>query len=351
MKQVAVLGATGIIGQQFIRMLCDNPKFHLNSVYASERSAGKKLTEIWNLPFYKCPEEFADIEIEHINNPSDSLDIVFSGLPATVAKEVEPLFRDKGLGVFSNASAFRMDPLIPILIPEINQSHLELVKLQQENTGSQGFIVTNANCSVSGAAIYLGELRKLLAFSHAVITTYQALSGAGIKGVSSIEIASNVIPFIQSEEEKIVVELRKILAKLGENGKLEAPDFRVATNCARVPVIDGHLEAISVIAENEDFNTYDLSMNFAKIRSPLDHDLHFAPTQHLIAVQGNNRPQPRLDAFFGETPATKGMSVIAGRFRKFDDMFNSYILVHNTIRGGAGGSLLNAELMLDRGLI
>ena len=243
-KKCIILGCTGFIGQQFLRLLENHPKFELVAIYASSRSAGKKMKELWNLPYFDYPEIYSDLIINDIENISQDIDIAFSGLPASVAMEIEAKLRVRGVAVFSNASAHRMDKDVPILIPEINQEHLTLAKIQRENLGVHGFIITNANCSVTGAAMYLHELVRILPLNNAVITTYQALSGAGNKGLQMKNIKNNVIPYINLEEEKMIVEAKKILGKFEDQGFIRDHGISLVTNCARVNVIDGHLEAL-----------------------------------------------------------------------------------------------------------
>ncbi|MFV2014534.1 MAG: aspartate-semialdehyde dehydrogenase, partial [Candidatus Heimdallarchaeota archaeon] len=233
-KKCVVLGATGLIGQQFVRLLADHPNFDLTNIYASKRSAGKDLSDIWQLPNYNIPSTFNNLKIEDLNEISNNPNfyIAFSGLPTGIAKDVETNLRDKGVAVFSNASAHRMDSEVPILIPEINLEQLELAKVQQEKFDTTGFIITNANCSVTGAAIYLYELSNILDINTSVITTYQAKSGAGYKGLSNQAIINNVFPFIQSEEDKIAIEANKIMGYY-QNNSIKPREHSIIANCAR----------------------------------------------------------------------------------------------------------------------
>ncbi|MHA2503271.1 MAG: aspartate-semialdehyde dehydrogenase [Candidatus Kariarchaeaceae archaeon] len=346
---VAILGATGIIGQQFTRMLADHPMFNLTHLYASERSAGKRVDDIWQLPFFDCPIGIKDQKIEDISKLDREVDIVFSGLPSKYAGKIESELREQGVGVFSNAGSHRMDDDVPILIPEINGDHLELVKIQRERYGTEGFIITNSNCSAAGAAIYLGELDRLIPVNNGVITTYQALSGAGIGGVTALDITSNVIPHIANEEPKIIAETQKINASLS-NGELKKHSMSLVANAARVGVIDGHLMAITTFHDSS--NNIDLIDEFKKLKSPLrTNDHHIAPSSHLHYTDEESRPQPLLDVLRSDTEDSLGMVVHVGRLRRNGNSISSYVLVHNTIRGGAGGSILNAELAKIEGIL
>ncbi|MCE7736805.1 MAG: aspartate-semialdehyde dehydrogenase [Candidatus Heimdallarchaeota archaeon] len=351
-KKCIILGCTGFIGQQFVRLLENHPKLDLVAVYASSRSAGKKMKDVWNLPYFHCPEIYSDLIISDMEDISQNVDIAFSGLPTSIAQEIEINLREKGVAVFSNASAHRMDKDVPILIPEINQEHLKLAKIQRENHGVQGFIITNANCSVTGAAMYLNELEKILPLNNAVISTYQALSGAGNKGLQMPNITNNVLPYINMEEEKMIIEAKKILGKLEDQGFIRDHDISLVTNCARVNVIDGHLEAITAFSQQS--NTIEQDQIIKKlqdVKSPLPNTLYTGPNKHLIYLNEHDRPQPQLDAYYGESAQLSGMHLMVGRVRKNLHSISSYILVHNTVRGGSGGSILNAELAIHRNLI
>ncbi|MCE7736513.1 MAG: aspartate-semialdehyde dehydrogenase [Candidatus Heimdallarchaeota archaeon] len=352
-KKCVILGATGLIGQQFVRLLAGHPKFDLTNVYASERSTGKSLNEIWQLPNFDFPSEFSDLKIEDLSkiNTNQEIDIAFSGLPTGVAYDLESDLREKGVAVFSNASAHRMDPEVPILIPEINLEQFELARVQKEKYETTGFIVTNANCSVTGAAMYMHELSNLLDVKASVVTTYQAQSGAGYKGLANQAIVNNVHPFIKNEEEKIGIEANKIMG-IYQNNSIKSRTHSIIANCARVNVTDGHLESItSFVNEDIEFSAETIRDKFRKIESPLNNNLHTAPRRHIVYMNEEDRPQPKLDSYYGENEQLRGMSLMVGRMRKVENTISSYILVHNTIRGGAGGSVLNAEIALQKGYI
>ncbi len=356
-KTCAILGASGLIGQQFIRMLYDHPSYQIHSLYTSSNSEGKTVSEVWALPDFQTPFGVKDTTFKNINGLYEidefDFDIVFSALPSSVALPIEEYLRSKGMAVFSNSSAYRMDPEVPIMIPEINPDTLELVKNQKIKYNG-GFIVTSSNCSVTGAAIYLNELLKIHKIDTAIITTYQALSGAGAKGVSAVQGMGNVIPFINGEEEKIIVEAKKILGSVMD-GRIIDKDINIITTCARVSVIDGHLESINA----RTLEQVDIDVLFKQLRainSPLEHPHHIAPSKHLIVRSEKDRPQPRIDLYAGSPDwSAKGMAVTVGRIRKqsFDDetWINAFVLVHNTIRGGAGGSILNAEFIENHDML
>ena len=281
-------------------------------------------------------------------------DIAFSGLPAEIAFDLEGKLREEGVSVFSNASAYRMGELVPILIPEINSEHLHLVSRQRKMSDSDGFIITNSNCSVSGSSIFLSELQKIIPIDTAVITTYQAMSGAGLTGVSGLKIVNNVIPFIKDEEKKIEIETKKILGKISNDGKIEYSDISIIANCARVPVVDGHLESITVFPKNKNIvDVSEIITKMRKVKSSIFDPSHFhiAPESHISIQTQPDRPQPALDVYSGEPESAKGMSVSIGRIRVNSKSISAFILVHNTIRGGAGGSVLNAEFAKSQGLI
>lgn len=346
--RVAVLGATGLIGQQFLRMLSDHPQFELTETYASAKSVGKHFRDIWRLPFFDYPEYLDEFEIVGMDNVNpDNFDIAFSALPAGIADKLELDLREKGIGVFTNSSPHRMDADVPILIPEINADHIELARIQKESMS--GFIISNANCSVTGASIYLHELNKVNKINTSVVSTYQALSGAGLNGVSSLAISDNVIPFIKDEEFKVQIEAKKILGEF-ENNMIINSDMEVIVNCARVNVVDGHTEAITTF-HGEDTDLDELKQKMREISNPFYAELYSAPKTHLEFLEAEDRPQPRLDRLRGQTDQTRGMSVSVGRLRCQNRSVSSFILVHNTIRGGAGGSILNAEFARKLNLI
>ncbi|MDH5401316.1 MAG: aspartate-semialdehyde dehydrogenase [Candidatus Heimdallarchaeota archaeon] len=342
-----ILGASGIIGQQFIAILNEHPKFKVTEMYASQNSAGKSIEDIWSLPNTSVPNNLSDLKIKHINNIDKNLDILFSALPSQESKLIETKFANQGFKIFSNASGNRMEQNIPILIPEINHEHLELLKYQ--NFDKNGFIITNSNCSTAGLTLYLHELRQLVNFDKVIVSTYQALSGAGKKGLEDKSKLGNVVPFIKNEEEKMKLETKKIMGKI-RNNIIIPYDVEIEVSTARVPVVDGHLLSITVIpTDPNEAKSIDIESKLDKVITPFINDnLYFAPNKHLIVNKEEDRPQPKLDINSG-TP--EGMPISVGRIRNTGSFISAFVLVHNTIRGGAGGSVLNAELSMSRGLL
>ena len=350
-KNCVVLGA-GLIGQQFVRMLDEHPDFNLVAVVASEKSVGVTLKEKWKLPDFSVPVNFADmllLTMDDLQTKLNEFNIVFSALPAEMAKTVEKDLALKGKKVFSNASAFRYEKDIPILIPEINDNQLSIVE-HQDTFLNNGFIITNSNCSISGLAIVLHSLRhsKVL-FRNVFVSTYQALSGAGFEGLTNIP-RDRVIPYIDKEEEKMTIESQKILGYLNHTEIISDTSYQLLANCARVPIENGHLEAITIELVNEtsldDVKNALISLNNRKIR-----DLPTAPENVIIIMEENDRPQSKLDLYSESKSRSLGMTVTVGRLRLNGKFLRFYLLVHNTIRGGAGGSILNAELALRRGYL
>jgi len=347
MKKVALLGATGAMGQRFVDMLENHPYFDLRVLVASSHRRGKKYgKDVHWLLGNSVPDYVKDLEIMEFDVKTlekENIDIVFSALPSEVAREYEGTLREKGYPVFSNSSAYRMEGDVPIVIPEVNREHIELTKIQKEKYG--GFIVTNSNCSTSGLVMALYPLKKF-GIEEVIVTTYQAISGAGYPGVASLDICSNVIPYIKNEEEKIRRESRKILGTY-ENGKIKSYKMRIIASCARVPVRDGHLESV-VVKLREDVPLEKVKESMENLK-PLG-DLPTAPKNPIIIRDEDDRPQPLLDACVG-SGKSKGMSVVVGRFANIEGYLRFYLLVHNTIRGGAGNAILNAEYALKYGYL
>ncbi len=349
--KVAVLGATGMIGQRFIEMLEDHPYFEMEGLYASERSEGKRLGDVLKVRDHVYKDETLDMRIETMNldKISKNCRIAFSGIPSDLAGPTETELAGKGVGVFTNAGSHRMDKDVAILIPEVNPEHLESIK-DQSTYANGGFIVTNANCSSTGIAAPLAALNMKYGLNQVFISTYQALSGAGYPGVPSLDAVGNVVPFIKGEEEKMESELAKMLGKY-EDKQFKFADFKVYANCARVPVVDGHLESLT-LSMKEEPSVEDVIKTFEEYRGePQKLKLPSAPEQPIIVRKEDNRPQPAFDVFAGGTGRSKGMAVTLGRIRKKDEFYKIFALSHNTLRGGAGGSVLNAELAHVKGLI
>ena len=339
--KVAVLGCTGLVGRQFVRLLDDHPYFELSLLTASERSAGKPGAEAGAPPTQVIRETSVAAVL------ASQAQVAFSALPAATAGPLEAELRDRGLFVFSNAGAHRMEADVPLLIPEANAAHLELARVQLRRHA--GFIVTNPNCVVSGLAL---ALKPLMAFGPdaVTVTTFQAVSGGGRRGVAAWEILGNVVPFIPGEEEKVVRETRKILGSLAAEHVAES-GLEVFPACSRVPVKDGHLQSVSVefagpIAYEE------IERALAGFTAePQQLKLPTAPRRPVKVCPGDDRPQPLLDSHAGEPGRARGMAVSVGRLRLRGKRLSFFLLVHNTVRGAAGGSLLNAELAVSKGLI
>jgi len=345
--RVGILGATGMVGQRFIQLLENHPQFEITALAASDRSQGKSFEEActWRL----AGEMPAFVKSMTVAAPRPPLEceLIFSSLPGDIARESEGSFARSGFPVISNSSAFRMDPDVPLLIPEVNPGHLDLLDAQRKNRGEgKGFIVTNPNCSTIMLALALAPLHVQFGVKSVIATTMQALSGAGYPGVASLAISDNVLPFIEGEEEKIEQETLKILGQVNRAG-IEAAPMAVSAQCHRVNVSDGHMAAVRVTlvdtAVIEDVK--DALASFSAIPQKLQ--LHSAPKYPIIVRDEADRPQSRLDRDAGN-----GMSVTVGRL--FPDNVLDYRFValsHNTIRGAAGAAILNAELLIATGVL
>jgi aspartate-semialdehyde dehydrogenase len=337
---VGILGATGIVGQRYIRLLSNHPWFEITEVAASEKSAGKTYGEVmkhrWKLGG-EIPYEVRDKVIKECV-PKLDCKIVFSALDANVAGPIEEDFAREGYIVISNARNHRMDEDVPLLIPEVNPESLQLIEIQKKRRGFKGFIITHPNCSTTHLCLAIKPIHDKFKIRKIIVTTMQALSGAGYPGVASLDIVDNIIPYIPLEEEKIENETLKILGKV-ENGKIKYADILVSATCNRVPVSDGHLESVSIELENkpsmdeliECMNSFDPLKNY-------DLPSHVKP---IIILKEEDRPQPRLDRNLAN-----GMASVVGRIRKCNVLdYKFLILGNNTIRGGAGGAILIAELL------
>jgi aspartate-semialdehyde dehydrogenase len=341
--EVGVLGATGVVGQQFVSRLARHPWFRCTWLAASERSEGKTYKSIapWKLST-SIPGSAADRVVQACV-PGKGPKVVFSGLDASVAGDIEQAFAAAGHIVVSNARNFRMDPLVPLLIPEVNADHLKLLGEQRRAKGWPGAIVTNPNCSTVVLAMALAPLRQF-DVRACIVSTMQAVSGAGYPGVPSLDILGNVVPFIGGEEEKMQAETLKIL---GTDGGRTPYAAAVSAHCNRVPVLDGHTMTISVAFEQKPSlaEIADALRNFSG--RPQELWLPSAPQPPLVVTEEPNRPQPRLDADLGG-----GMAVTIGRLRDCPVMDAKFVaLGHNTVRGAAGAAILNAELMHSEGLL
>jgi aspartate-semialdehyde dehydrogenase len=341
--EVGVLGATGAVGQQFVRLLEGHPEFKLTWLAASDRSAGKRYADAtpWRLATPR-PAGIGDVIVE-TPTPGKGPKLVFSGLDAGVAEQIEGDFARAGHVVISNARNFRMHRSVPLLVPEVNPEHLDLCVQQQAHW--KGLIVTNPNCSTVFLSMALAPLRQF-GLSKVVVTTLQAISGAGYPGVASWDILGNVVPFIGGEEDKMQSETQRILGTMA--GDEVAPHtVAISATTTRVPVLDGHTESISVSLDQK-VTLADVKQALVSFRGrPQELKLHFAPPQPIVYLEEENRPQPRLDV-----ERDKGMAVSIGRLRECSVLGVKFVaLGHNTVRGAAGAAILNAELMRAQGLL
>lgn len=347
-RKVAILGATGAVGQRYIQLLQNHPWFKVEVLAASERSAGKKFKDACNWVMETdLPKEIGEMPVVNADVKSvekaGKVDLIFSSLPGDLAGKVEEEMAAV-YPVFSKASAHRMEDDVPLLIPEINPDHVELIKLQQKARGWKGFITTDPNCSTIQLAISLKPLVQF-GLKQVIVTTMQALSGAGYPGVASLDIIDNVVPYISKEEEKMEQEAFKILGSF-DGKKVKSAEFQMSASCNRVHVKDGHLESVFVKLD-KDPSMEELEAAFAKFKGePQKLKLPSAPKNPIVVRKEPNRPQPRYDRDTGN-----GMSVVIGRLRKDPIMTFKYMcLGHNTIRGGAGAGILSAELLVAKGL-
>lgn len=342
--KVGILGATGAVGQKFVEILDAHPWFEITALAASERSAGKpyRVAANW-IGSRPIPSSIAEMPVVDAV-PDVDCDLVFSGLDASVAEGLEADFARAGYPVISNARNYRMHDDVPLLIPEINPDHAALIT--QQDWGSDGFVVTNPNCSTVGLACALRPLVDSFDVDLVHVVTMQALSGAGYPGVASLDALANVVPYIGGEEEKMATEPRKILGRLVD-GRVEPAALRVSAQCNRVPVLDGHMECVSVkfrrVVEVED-----VRQAYLEFRSPIaDHQLPSAPGRLFQVFDDPRFPQPRRHAEHG-----RGMTISIGRIRRCEVLdFKFVVLVHNTVRGAAGGAVLNAELLINQGYL
>lgn len=341
--RVGILGATGTVGQRFCQLLENHPQFEITALAASDRSVGKPFAEAcsWKL-LTPMPEGVKNIIVTPIEPPLDC-DLVFSSLPSSVARETEEAFARAGYPVISNSSSFRMEEDVPLLIPEINYKHLDLIEVQKKKRGfDKGFIITNPNCAVVSFAPPLAALDQAFGVESVFLTTMQAISGAGYPGVASLDITDNVMPYIAGEEPKVEIEAQKILGKFNGEG-IEKADFVVSAQCFRVHVVDGHTASVRVKLKRSSTleEVIEAINNFPNL------NLKSSPEDFMIIREEPDRPQPRLDRDTG-----KGMTITVGRL--FPDNIFDYRFValsHNTVRGAAGAAVLNAELLIEKGLI
>jgi aspartate-semialdehyde dehydrogenase len=346
--EVGILGATGMVGQHFIKFLQGHPWFDLVWLGASDRSAGKKYRDAMTWHLGVVPETVADIAVED-SKPGNAPRLLFSAMDASVATDIERAFAQAGHVIVSNSRNHRMERDVPLLVPEINPDHLKLVPGQQRARGWKGQIVTNPNCSTIVLTMGLAPLKQF-GITKIVATTLQAISGAGYPGVASMDIMGNVVPYIGMEEEKMEQETQKILGEFRQTGSdahIVPLPAKMSAHCNRVPVVDGHTVTVSVELSAKPAEA-DLRHAIETFRAaPQERNLPSAPKNPVIYMPENNRPQPRKDA-----ERERGMAAFVGRLRPCPVLDYKFVaLGHNTIRGAAGAAVLNAELMHSEGML
>ena len=347
--RVGVLGATGAVGQRFVQMLEGHPWFELSVLCASQRNTGKRYADACNwLLRGDMPPHLRDCVLQEIA-PGIDCQLVFSALPSGPARTIEAELAAAGYIVCSNASAYRYEPDVPLLIPEVNPEHVGLIDLQRRQRGWPGFITTNPNCSTTHLVSALHPLHEAFGVKKVFVVTMQAVSGAGYTGVPSMDVIDNVIPFINAEEEKMESrEPQKLLGRF-DGQAVQMADFVVSAHCNRVPVRNGHLAAVSVEFARRP-SLEDVRRAWAEYQPlPQRLGLPSAPEQAILYREEADRPQPRMDRLAGSVP---GMTTVVGRLRADPLLHVKFLaLGHNTIRGAAGGSLLNAELLVSQGYL
>ena len=347
---VGVLGATGAVGQRLVRMLDGHPWFRVAAMAGSARTTGKLYGDTLrpSVGGGRLSDELLNARL--LASSADSFSgckVVFSALPAEAARELEPAMARAGLGVISNASAHRPLPDVPLIVPEVNPDHLEMIARQRRERGWSGFIVTNPNCSTIILTLALAPIHRAFGLEEVFVTTLQAVSGSGFNGVGGLDIIDNVIPYIGGEEDKMETEPLKLLGTLGETGEVVAPNMRISAQCTRVPTTDGHLEMVSVRLGKK-VRAEDIIDCWQEWRpAPQRLDLPSAPDPAVVVRSEPNRPQTRIDRDEG-----RGMASVVGRLRPCPLLdYKFTVLGHNLVRGAAGGVLLIAELMKAEGYI
>lgn len=344
--RVAVLGATGLVGQRLVLMLTGHPWFEVRALAASDNSVGKRYADAVKWHLGSDMPAYAREMIVQPCEPKFDAPLAFSALPSDVAGEIEERFADAGALVSSNASNHRMNASVPLVIPEVNADHLELVRVQRAQRKSGGAIVCNPNCSTIHLTLALKPLMDEFGLKRVIVTTMQALSGAGYPGVASLDILDNVLPFIGGEEKKLESEPLKILGKI-QGATTASADFKISAACNRVATSDGHMETASIeLIEKAPLGAVRRALaEFCA--EPQALKLPTAPAHPIVVREEMDRPQPRLDR-----DAEGGMATVVGRLRACSVLDYKFVLLgHNTIRGAAGGTLLNAELLYAKGFI
>jgi len=342
-QPIGILGATGMVGQRYIQLLENHPWFEVAWLAASDRSSGKTYGEAakWRLDS-PLPERIAKMTVAPAD-PAGAPKIIFASIDAAFAREMEPHFAAAGCAVVSNSSAFRMAPNVPLVLPEVNAEHLHLIEEQSWRKESGGYIVTNSNCTVMGPVMALKPIADRFGIEQIFATSMQAVSGAGYPGVASMDILDNVVPYIPNEEEKMEEEMLKLLGKL--DGQVVTPlSARMSASCNRVPVVDGHTVSVSIKLANK-ATREEILAAWDEFRPLAGQNLPSAPDQPVEWAPQPDRPQPRLDRNRG-----KGMAATVGRLRPCGVLdWKFTVLSHNTIRGAAGATILNAELLASLG--
>ncbi|MHA1371383.1 MAG: aspartate-semialdehyde dehydrogenase [Promethearchaeota archaeon] len=358
--KIGILGATGVVGQNYIKLLQGHPWFEIVDLSASPRSAGREYQDAvkkkWQMPI-PIPEDLKDIivrDVKDVNSAPDDLSFVFSAVNMPTKEEIRQVeleYASRGIPVVSNNSAHRWTPDVPMLIGEINHDHTDIIPIQQKNRDFKdgGFIAVKPNCSLQSylAAIY-ALIRAGYEVEKLIITTLQAVSGAGYPGVSSMDVVDNIVPFIGGEEDKTEKEPLKIFGRIEGNKIVNSNAIKISATCTRVPVLDGHTAVVNMKFKDKIPSKDEIIKIWREFRSfPQEQGLPFAPNQPIIYLENEDRPQPRKDRM-----NDKGMAVTVGRLRK-DNVFDYKFvaLSHNTIRGAAGGGILNAELLKVKGYI
>jgi aspartate-semialdehyde dehydrogenase len=343
---VAVLGATGAVGQRFVQLLAGHPWFEVAAVTGSDRTAGRSYGESvnWVVPG-EPPEAVADLTVQE-TTPDLDVPVVFSALPTDLARDLEPVFAQAGHAVVTNASAFRMTSDVPLLIPEINPDHTALIPCQQANHNWSGFIVASPNCSTTSVVLPMKIFQDAFGLRTAIMVTLQAISGAGYPGVPSMAILDNVIPHIGGEDVKLENEPKKLLGRVVE-GVMHLADVSISAQANRVPVMDGHLASVSVGLERPATPEEAIAVLEEWQPPRICRQLPSSPERPLIYRHEVDRPQPRLDR-----DAEDGLAWSVGKVRACNVLDLRYLAIsHNTLRGAASGSILNAELLVVQGYI
>jgi aspartate-semialdehyde dehydrogenase len=357
--KVSILGATGMVGQNYIKLLHNHPWFNIVDVAASPRSAGKPYKEAvdakWQMSI-SIPESLKNLvvrDVQDFENLHKDLDIIFSAISMPQKeqiKELELKYANRGFPVISNNSVHRWTPDVPMIIGEINHEHANIIPIQQKNRGfTNGFIVVKPNCSLQSYLTPIYALEQAgFKIDKLIITTLQAVSGAGYPGVASLDIVDNIVPYIEGEEEKTEIEPLKILGKIGKTGIENRNDLKISSTCTRVPVSDGHTASVTMkFKENVPSKEEIVKIWYSFKSAPQELDLPFAPKQPILYLKEIDRPQPKKDR-----DNDKGMAVTVGRLREDNIFHYKFVsLSHNTVRGAAGGAILNAELLVLKGYI